>query len=144
MLIQVSYHSKEKKELIDSLVGLPFSLLDRLKLRGIGSQRFILQDSPNAELTDLFEHQTGVRYCNIELRPNGVIVWFRVKIDNWILVLPYHKLTIYKDNKSLKLFLEKWKVSLIPAHGANLNKIFIQKLLSQKAKLLQPDGGPLN
>ncbi|MFT7034658.1 MAG: hypothetical protein ACJA2S_003176 [Cyclobacteriaceae bacterium] len=144
MLLQVSYYTKEKKEIINSLVGLPFSLLDRFKLRGIGSQRFILQDCPNPELTNLFEHQTGVRYCNIELRPNGVIVWFRVKLDNWILVLPYHKLTIFKDNKALKLFLGKWKVTLIPAHGAKLNKLFVQKLISQKAKLLEPQGGPLN
>lgn len=144
MLIQVSYYSKEKKELIDSMVGQSFSLINRFKLRGIGSQRFVLQDSPNLELTNLFENQTGTRYCNIELRPKGVIVWFRVKIDNWILVLPYHKLTIYKDNKALKLYLEKWKIILTPAYGAKLNKLFVQKLISQKAILLDPQGGPLN
>jgi hypothetical protein len=144
MLIQVSYYSKDKKELIDSIVGPSYSLLDRFKLRGIGSQRFILQESPNLELTDLFENQTGTRFCNIELRPKGIVIWFRVKIDNWILVLPYHKLTIYKDIKALNFYSEKWKLSLIPAHGAKLNKTFIQKIISQKAKLLEPQGGPLN
>ena len=53
MLIQTSYYSKEKKELIDSLLGKSFGLLQRIKLKGIGSQIFILEDSPNLELTDL-------------------------------------------------------------------------------------------
>ena len=134
MLLQVSYYSKEKQELIDSIIGKSFSLINRFKLRGIGSQRFVLEESPNPELTDLFKNQTGIRHCNIELRPKGVIVWFRVKIDNWILVFPFRKLTIYKDEKSLKLFCEKWKVTLIPAHGASLNRSFVKKLIYQKAK----------
>ena len=143
MLIQTSYYSKEKKELIDSLLGKSFGLLQRIKLKGIGSQIFILEDSPNLELTDLFKHQSGTRFCNIELRPKGIIVWFRVKIDNWILVLPFHKLTIYKSTKVLKLFADHWQINLIPAFGAPLSKHFVQKLLYQKAKSLETQNSPL-
>ena len=142
MLLQGSYFSKEKKELIEQTVGKPFGLWQRIKMKGIGSQRFIVKKS-NPEVENLFADQTGMKFTNIELRPNGIIFWFRVKIDNWILMMPYRSLSIYKSEGSLRLFYGEWKIELTPAHNESLDKKFIKKLMDQKSDYVAQHAMPV-
>lgn len=70
MLLNVSSQRKENKNLIKAKVGEPFGLFERIKMRGIGSQKFI-SSSSNKEIEALFDEQTGLNHCNIELRKKG-------------------------------------------------------------------------
>ena len=48
MVINTTHHNSEQKQIINDLIGSPFSLVQKLKLGGIGSKRMIVDDvSPN-------------------------------------------------------------------------------------------------
>lgn len=136
MLFQTSYHSKETKEEIDTLVGKSIGIIKMIKMRGIGSQRFLV-DEANEEVQELLERQNTPPYTNIELRPKGIMLWFRVKLDSYVLVLPYYKLSIFKNTDDITFHSDQWKLKLIPAHNAKLNISFVQKMLRMKAETTQ-------
>lgn len=133
MIFEVSYYSKEKEKEINQLVGKPFSILSRIKMRGNGSQRLQVVEA-NSELQQLIDRQNTPPYTNIELRPHGIILWFRIKLDNYILVLPYRQLSIYKTDDLFSLHSGVWKVKLRPANQSKLDHRFLAKLLSAKAE----------
>lgn len=132
MLLQVSYYSKEKEERINELVGKPFGLIRRIKMGGIGSQKMNVLDA-NREITELLKSQTGIHYTNIELRSGGLILWFRIKQDSWVLAMPFYKLSFYKTGQVLILYCDHWKVRMQPAFNAQLDVRFVKKLLDLKA-----------
>jgi hypothetical protein len=134
MLLPYSYHTKKTEKEIHNLVGKPIGLIDRIKLRGIGSQRFLVQEA-NTEIMELVNNQNTPPYTNIELRPRGIIIWFRVKLDNWVLVLPYRKLSVFKTAEQLIIHQDQWKLKLSAAHDASLNLKFCQKLMRLKAEM---------
>lgn len=133
MLLAHSYYSKDTTQLINKTVGRPFGLIDRIRMGGIGSQKMSIVEG-NREIAELIGDTGNYRYVNMELRPKGVIVWFRIKQDTWVLLLPYYRLTIYKSPKHLSLFSEQWKLKMTPAYQAELNKKFINKLLELKSE----------
>ena len=48
MVLDTTYHNKEHKQLIEDVVGEPFSLFEALRRGGIGSKRLIVNNfSPN-------------------------------------------------------------------------------------------------
>ncbi|MCV9388954.1 hypothetical protein [Reichenbachiella ulvae] len=133
MLLQVSNYSKEVDQLINDTVGKPFGFMDRIKMRGIGSQKLVIEEA-NEEIELLIGDRSFQRHVNIELRPKGIIIWFRVKLDSWVLALPYYRLTIYKSPGHLSLFAEQWRLKMIPAYYAEMNQNFIHKLLELKSE----------
>lgn len=133
MFQKYSYRSKDQEKAINKLVGKSFGVLDRFKLMGIGSQRFVVI-SANREIEALFETQTQQRFTNIELRPSGLIFHFRVKLDNYILVLPFYSLSAFKSGTLLNVYSGKYKLSLIPAHNQTLKHSFIEKLWKLKSE----------
>lgn len=133
MLFKYSYYSKNTEEEIHQLVGKSIGFIDRLKMGGIGSQRFLVQEA-DLEITTLLNQQNTPPYTNIELRPRGIILSFRVKLDNWVLVLPYRKLSIFKSTTTLTIHQDRWKLKLGPANNASLDLKFFHKLLNLKAE----------
>ena len=131
MLLQTSYYNKETEASINSKVGKPFGIWQTFKMSGKGSQRFNIIEA-NQELNELLLQQNSVPQTNIELRPDGIILWFRVKIDNWVLVLPYYQLSIITNQNELVLHAGEWRIKLLPAHNLPLNLKFISKLLEIK------------
>jgi len=95
MFFNVSYNKKEINDQIRELVGPSFPLMKRLRLKGIGSQRFLVLEA-NAEVMSILEKTTNLKFCNVELRQTGIVVWFRVKLHNYILALAYNSLFIHK------------------------------------------------
>ncbi len=132
MFFDVSYHKKDVDEEIRVLIGSPYSLWDRLKMGGVGSQRFIVSGG-NEALTALMEQSSSMHFCNIELRQKGVVVWFRIKLDNYALAIPYHLLSVQKSDNQLRLMGGEWKVILTPANNARLDNRFILKMMEKKA-----------
>ena len=133
MLFKASYYSKKTKREIDQLVGKPFSLWKRLKMKGIGSQRLIITSETPA-IQELIQNQNTPPYTNIELRPQGIILWFRVKLDNWVLVLPFQGLSIFKTSDGLNLYQKEWKINLVVAHRLKMDIGFVGKLLKLKTE----------
>lgn len=139
MLFNVSYRHPEIEEAIDGLVGKPYPLLRRWRLGTIGSQRFILKDA-NEELITTIKGSNQTKFCNIELRPGGLTIWFRIKLHTYLLALPFGKLRIEIKDDNLKLKAGPWWLHLKPAHNARLNTGFIKKLETHRRNSLSGTG----
>lgn len=133
MIRNFSYNYKEVSEEIDKSVGKSYSLLKRLKLGGSGSQRFVIVEAFNG-LELLLEGDNRTRFCNIELREQGIILHFRARLENYVWVVPYRLLSLFKSDDTISVFAGAEFVRLKAAHNAKLNHSFIQKLLDLKAE----------
>ena len=77
------------------LVGKPFGLFKRIKEGGVGSGKLLITKADkDIENSLILDH--NLNYCNIEMRPNGIIVYFRVLLETYALVIPYYKLVMFK------------------------------------------------
>ena len=131
MIFNVSYPDKRRTKKINTLVGKPYGLIKRIKLGGIGSPRLsVVNNSPDIE--KYFRVGTDTRFCNIEFRPDGIIVWFRNAQETFLWVIPYFKLSIYQNGDALKIYGETSFMNLKQAYPKQNIKHYIKKLLEQK------------
>jgi len=130
-LLNVSYNVKEINREVDSLVGKAIPWIRRFKMRGIGSQRFEIEAAPN-QLSELLSQTSSLDFCNIELRQNGILIWYRMKLHNYVLAIPYGSLRITVSGRRLLIKSGQEGLSLFPAHNAKLETRFIDKMLKMK------------
>ena len=103
MLVNDSYNHKEVNRKVIKAVGKPYGLLERLKMKGIGSPRMhIVESSPQIDL--LLKLDNNANWCFIEMRPEGIILRFRSLLETYALVIPYWKLVLYKTDASVYTF----------------------------------------
>lgn len=130
MLLNVSYNNKEITRQIDTEVGQPFPLRDRWKMGGIGSPKLVITKSSDA-IRNLLVLDNNRDTCNIELRPEGIILRFRSLLETYALVIPYYKLVVYKgDIGKYTVFRDKHSVQVV-ADTKAIQKFF-QKMLAYK------------
>jgi hypothetical protein len=95
MLYNISHNTPEIFAKIDKEVGKPFGFIEGLKNGGLGSPKLFVT-SASSEIHELLSLDSYTNWCNIELRPNGIIVRFKSKLETFALPIPYYKLTLYK------------------------------------------------
>jgi len=97
MLFDTSYHDKKIERQINQSVGPVFSFKERWKLGGIGSKRLTI-----ADITDDYKKYLNEEHyqskANIELRPKGIIVHFRYKLEEYSWVMPFDDLTLKNES----------------------------------------------
>jgi hypothetical protein len=130
MVWNTSHSDSRIERQISALVGESFSILQRFERRGIGSPKLeILQAS--TELYNILAVNQDRLRCSIELRPKGVIIHFKSRLDTYALPIPYHKLSVYKgESNSYSLFMDQYKLK-INASDSKV-KAFIHKVLNAK------------
>ncbi len=69
MLLNVSYNDKQIRKKIETEVGKPFSLKERIELGGIGSSKLIITET-SVQIHNLLILDNNRNQCNIEMRPN--------------------------------------------------------------------------
>ena len=132
MIRNVSYNNKEIKKEINDLVGRPFGLMDKLRNRIFGSQRFLII-SCSSEIENLLRLDNNLDHCNIELRSKGIIVRFRSILNTYGWVVPYYKLSIYKSSGHYAFYGDEQFIRIRPAHNEPFDRSFFQKLNGLKA-----------
>ena len=135
MLHNVSYNNKKITQIIDQEVGEPYSIKERLRLKGIGSSKLIVTDA-SAEIAKLLNQDNNRNQCNIELRPDGIIVGFRSLLESYAFVIPFYKLVIYKgeaEQYSIYRDHQFIKIEVKPTDKATHN--FIKKILAAKTNI---------
>ncbi|MCM4160405.1 hypothetical protein FHG64_06910 [Antarcticibacterium flavum] len=95
MLVNISYNQPKIRDKINTEVGKTFTLLERFRLNGTGSPKLHITSS-SIDIHNLLVLDNNANICNIEMRPNGIIVMFRSLLETYALVIPYYKLKIYK------------------------------------------------
>jgi hypothetical protein len=139
MLLNLSYNDPKVDATVNEAVGMPFSLKNRIMLKGVGSERFYISQASAGFLNILVLDQ-NVNWCNVEMRPKGIIVRFRKLLETYAFVVPYYKLTVYKTDLGYSLHKDAQYVTLQATDGNALKK-FMDKIISYKANYLtdQPD-----
>ena len=130
-LYNISYSDKETDKLINDEMGKPYSLIKKIKLKGIGSRRMIIE-----HFSDDMKHLTlkvsGIQYANIELRPKGLIIHINQGIYTYAWTVPFFRLSIYNgdyftvhgNGNFIQFNKEKsWKE----------NRTFLQKIMHLKS-----------
>ena len=136
MLLNISYNDPTVKRKIVKAVGRPFSLQQRWKLGGIGSQKLMI-NSASIDIHNLLILDNNLKSCNLELRPLGIIVHFRSLLETYGLIIPYYKLKIYKGKaKEYSLYIDQHYIKIFV--DSEKNHSFFKKVGSQKSLQVPP------
>jgi len=95
MLKNISYNNPKIIDEINNYVGKPYTILKRLKIGGIGSSKLII-NSTDSIIENLLNLDNNLNYCNIEIRPKGIIIHFKSILETYGLIVPFYKLKIFK------------------------------------------------
>jgi hypothetical protein len=127
MIFDTSYYDPEIKKIIDETLGKSYSLLDRIKMKGIGSSRMEILDC-STDIKELLPTGFKGNFASIELRPKGVIIHFKKFTEHFSWIIPFYSLSIIQSN-SINIHS---KGSYIKLQLRSKNSIpFIQKLIRQ-------------
>ena len=127
MLVNTSYNEKIINDSIHELVGKPFGFIENIKQNGIGSPRLNIIKS-SEEIATLLSYDNNRNFCNIELRPKGIIIRFRSLLETFSLVIPYNKLVLFKPANSFTIHMDHHFISIdAPPKNKSVNS-FIEKL----------------
>ena len=131
MLLNVSYSDKKIIQKIDAELGKPFTLKERFKMGGIGSPKLEITEA-SSEIRNLLILDNNADCCNIEMRPNGIIVGFRSLLESYALVIPYYKLTLYKGDMAVYSIYRDHHFIKVKSDTKAVQRFF-KKLLGYKA-----------
>ena len=130
MLLNVSYDDPKIKEKIDAAVGKPFSLKERWVKGGIGSPKLVINQS-SIDIHNLLVLDNNLNTCNLELRPKGIILRFRSLLETYAMVIPYHKLNLYKGKaQEYSIYKDKQFVKVVADTNAAFK--FFSKISAEK------------
>lgn len=133
MLLNISYNRPQIKNQIDSNIGRSFSLVDRLKMGGIGSGKLVI-DTTSQQIYNLLILDSYRNVCSIEMRPEGILLSFRSLLETYALVIPYRKLHIYKGkSEQYSIYMDNYFVK-VKADEKRIHK-FMRKILDYKVSL---------
>lgn len=136
MLVNVSYNNKDITRKVDALVGKPFTIRERFQMNGIGSPRLVIAEA-SIQINNLLLLDNNRNYCNIEMRPKGIILGFRSLLESYALIIPYYKLVVYKGNSnSYSIHIDAYSVKIETQQNAKVIQIFMTKMLAAKAENL--------
>lgn len=112
MLLNLSNNPKETKEKITKEIGKIYDLKTRQNLGGVNSGKLIITKG-SIDIFNLLILNKGLSTCNIEIRPDGIIIRFQAALETYALVIPFYKLRVYKgqaeeytlfrDNQNIKV-----------------------------------------
>lgn len=134
MLLNVSYNNKQISQKINTEVGKPFPLATRIKMRGIGSSKLIITET-SVQINNLLILDNNRNQCNIEMRPNGIIVGFRSLLESYALVIPYYKLVLYKGtSEEYSIYRDNYFIKIEAKAKDKATHNFMNKILAAKAE----------
>tara|TARA_B100000767_G_scaffold233155_1_gene225366 strand:- start:147 stop:551 length:405 start_codon:yes stop_codon:yes gene_type:complete len=134
MIYNRTLFDKDQAKEINNILGKSFGFLQILKLRGIGSSRFVI-DSVSKNLSQTINKVSDINYCSIELRPNGILVNITQQINLFSWVIPYYKLVIF-DSNTFSIHANGSYIKMVKDINYSNNKNFISKMLKLRQNSL--------
>jgi len=126
VLKNVSYNNSKIKSEINDVLGNPFTIFERIKLRGVGSPKYIISQTDSI-ITNLLNLDNNTNQCNIELRPKGIIVSFRSLLETYALIIPFYKLKLFKGQSNVySIYIDEYFIKIL-AEKKNEHE-FIKKI----------------
>ena len=135
MVFNTTHTNEDYDQHVLKTVGPGYSLIERLKMGRIGSKRMIINDISKGFWP--FRNQNeDLRYGNIELRQNGIIVHLaigRLRIG-W--VIPYRELFVF-DSETFSLHGHGLFLKFEKGRHYHENKSFIRKMMNERLRCLE-------
>ena len=132
MICNRTYFDKEDEKKINEILGDSFSFLQTLKLRGVGSSRFIVH-SVSESLSHTINKVSDINYCSIELRPYGILVNITQQLNLFSLLIPYYKLVIFNSD-TFSIHADGSNIKIVKDKNYLNNRNFISKMIKLKNK----------
>lgn len=137
MILDVSYTSDENTKKIEEFLGKSYSLLQRIKMGGIGSPRLSMIDADD-QVSRLMNRDINRNVCNIELRPKGIIIGFRSHLDPYALLMSYEDLKIIeKDLFTYRIESPKHFIEIRMRKRDKAIRKFLKRLEREKNQFFQ-------
>lgn len=130
MILNTTHTNKDNDATINNLVGDPFPFLKKLRMKGIGSGRMII-DKVSPKLERALLNGPDINYANIELRPKGILVRITRRLDNFTWIIPYYQLYTYMTN-GFSIHGQGEFLHFQNDRFLKTNKDFIKKMLNLK------------
>ncbi|GAB4515027.1 MAG: hypothetical protein ACE37L_02385 [Allomuricauda sp.] len=131
MLLNVSYNDKKITKKIDEAVGKPIPIRERFAMGGIGSPKLFITEA-SLDIYNLLILDSNTNSCNVELRPNGIIVRFRSRLETYGLIIPYYKLNVYKGDMAIySIYMDQYFIKV--RSDTKAVQKFFKKLLDYRA-----------
>lgn len=77
----LTYNDPGRWAEVHAISGAPLNFFQSIKVGGTGSPRGILKKSGNAELDELLDSTSVIKYCNFERTSNGIVMYVRVRLE---------------------------------------------------------------
>jgi len=131
MLLNVSYNDKKITKKIDEAVGKPLPIKERFAMGGIGSPKLHITEA-SLDIYNLLILDNSTNTCNVEIRPNGIIVRFRSRLETYGLIIPYYKLNVYKGDIGIySIYMDHYFIKV--RSDTKAIQRFFRKLLDHRA-----------
>lgn len=132
MIINTTYSNKENDELINELVGKPFSFMEKIRMNGVGSKRMMVEEV-GLQFKNLMNKVSDVNYANIELRPSGILVRINKGLQNFTWIIPYYQLSFFKTTAG-SIHADGKFIRFRKNTTYKENKKFFDKMMEQKIR----------
>lgn len=130
MILDTTYTDKKHTELINEMVGKPYSFLQKFRLKGVGSKRMMIEDvSPN--MKHYMNKVAAVNYANLEIRPKGLLIRINKGLQNFTWIIPYYHLVLQKTDGS-SIHAQGKYIQFRKNTTFRENRAFFKKLLDEK------------
>ena len=137
MIYNRTYFDEEDEKKINEILGDSFSFLQIVKLRGVGSSRFIIH-SVSENLSHTINKVSDINYCSIELRPSGILVNITQQLNFFSWLVPYYKLVIFNSD-TFSIHSDGSNIKIVKDKNYVNNKNFISKMIKLKTKVITVD-----
>ncbi|GIR11602.1 MAG: hypothetical protein CM15mP23_01770 [Cryomorphaceae bacterium] len=129
MLIKTSIDRKQKEIEIEQKCGQSFNLLTKLKNQIFGSPKYkIISIYPD----DIcFKKNNDLIYFNLELRPKGIVLYFRYKQDEYAIYGRFNQTFFQSSNNIFEIQIANYIVKSEIQNNIAHHK-FIRKFLELK------------
>ena len=142
MVFDTTQPNEDFDQCAQTKLGTAYGLFDRLSMGRIGSRRMMIH-SYSEGFWPLKNKFQDILYGNIELRPNGIILYATNggKRMGWI--IPYHELIIF-DSDWFSIHAQGLVIKFEKNRNYNENKSFIRMMMDKRLEWLSQFEMPYN
>ena len=113
-------------------MGKPYSLIQAIKRRGVGSKRMIV-DKVSPNLNSILNTVSDLNYANIEMRKKGILIHITKGLKNFTWAIPFYHLVLYKTD-GMSIHAQGKFIHFKKSKTFYENKKFLSSLLNEKVQ----------
>lgn len=134
MILKTSQNQKKVRDNLDEICGKSFSLIEKINLNLLGSPKYLIKSiSPTTFDLD-FKTFSDLIYCSIELRKNGVAVYFRYKNEEYVILSRFNQITFVSNDQTFDFQLGNLLLNLKITDSQGHHK-FISRLMKCRNRI---------